>query len=436
MSQNVFLLEFFSGLNKKNINYVVLRNYQSLPNNCGGSDLDLWVAEKDVDKCLHLLQEVSEKTKSNLVSYTPGKDCPKYCFLNTEFGVQIDLFKGVIICKGKALLAESDIVKNIKVFNGIRVLDDRLGDLVAFLKEIINNGKCTDKYIIPLYEHKECFGPDYFNNHLSSFSNRFKEFLFNAIENRNIEKQLEILSQMGRKDLGIFQSDSFFQKVNNLKRIFNPTGYTIAVLGTDGSGKSFIINAITPILGEAFHNGIKYEHMRPNYMPSIAVLTGRKEKSERAEVCSTPHASKPSGFIGSMIRLSYYWLDYTWGYFRKVYFDKSFKTHVWLFDRYYYDYYLDQRRARLNLPNWIVRFYGIFVPCPDITICLGGDPQKIYARKPETSLEEVSRQIKKIKDFSVSHKKTIWVDTTVSPEESINAVMVAIVKMMSKRYVR
>lgn len=436
MKENSFLIELFSGLNGENIHYSVLRNYESLPKSCGGSDLDLWVARKDVDKCMLVLQSVARKTGATLVSYTSGDFCPKYCFLNVKEGVQIDLFKGVIICKGKPLFGEDVIIKNTKDYNGIKVLDDRLGDLMAFLKEILNNGRCDHKYISPLYENKDTYDGLYLDNYLTAFSNAFKDAIYEAIVNENIEKNISVLTALGHKDLGILGCNNVFHKAANLKRIFKPTGYTVAVLGTDGSGKSFIINAITPILGEAFHNGIKYEHMRPNYMPSIAVLTGRKEKSECAEVCSTPHASKPSGFIGSIIRLSYYWLDYTWGYFRKVYFDKSFKAHVWLFDRYYYDYYLDQRRARLNLPNWIVRFYGIFVPCPDITICLGGDPQKIYARKPETSLEEVSRQIKKIKDFSVSHKKTIWVDTTVSPEESINAVMVAIVKMMSKRYVR
>ena len=159
--------------------------------------------------------------------------------------------------------------------------------------------------------------------------------------------------------------------------------------------------------------------MRPNYLPSLAVAMGKKKADEPTGVCSNPHGSKPSGFIGSLIRLTYYWIDYTWGYFKKVFLDKAFKTHVWLFDRYYYDYYIDQRRARLNLPSWIIKLYGLFVPAPDLTICLGGDPEKIYARKPETSLEEVKRQTKVLKEFASTHKKAVWVDTTTTPEESI-----------------
>ena len=39
------------------------------------------------------------------------------------------------------------------------------------------------------------------------------------------------------------------------------------------------------------------------------------------------------------------------------------------------------------------------IPKPDIILCLGGDPEKIYNRKPETSLEEVTRQTSALKDF-------------------------------------
>lgn len=206
---------------------------------------------------------------------------------------------------------------------------------------------------------------------------------------------------------------------------------TIAFLGTDGSGKSTIIDAVTPWVEEKFAK-VRYEHMRPNHLPSLAVATGKKKASDETHsVCTDPHGSKPSGLMGSLIRLSYYWLDYTWGYFRKV---RSSKDVVWFFDRYYYDYYLDQRRARLNMPNWIIKLYGLFVPTPDLTICLGGDPKKIYARKPETSLEEVTRQTNVLKEFARTHKNTVWVDTTTTPEESIKAAMDAIVKMMSKRF--
>lgn len=205
---------------------------------------------------------------------------------------------------------------------------------------------------------------------------------------------------------------------------------TIAFLGTDGSGKSTIINAIIPLIERESTLSVLYEHMRPNYFPSLAVALGKKENDEtNNQVCSSPHASKPSGFLGSIVRLSYYWLDYTWGYFRKVAFSKNV---VWIFDRYYYDYLIDQKRARIKLPIGIIKLYGLFVPSPDLILCLGGNPEIVYARKPETSLDEVRRQTEALQGFCNSRKNAVWIDTTTTTEESIAAAKKAINEMMSK----
>ena len=434
MKCNNFVGKFFSEMNSNGIRYAVLRNYESLPESCGGSDLDIFVSSKDITKLGEILSKVSNSLDASLVSYTASNACPKLCYLNTKEGIQMDIFVGAITYKTSVIVSEETIEENTRTYNGIKVLDDSLGNIIAFIKEILNNGKCKDKYIIPITENKENYDRNNLAKNLAAFVDKFIDILYESIKSDKIKESILVLTALGRKGIKRKSSKNISTFLSKILRLFKQPGYTIAVLGTDGSGKSFIINSITPVLNEAFHNGIRYEHMRPNYLPSLAVAMGKKKADEPTGVCSNPHGSKPSGFIGSLIRLTYYWIDYTWGYFKKVYLDKAFKTHVWLFDRYYYDYYIDQRRARLNLPSWIIKLYGLFVPAPDLTICLGGDPEKIYARKPETSLEEVKRQTKVLKEFASTYKKAVWVDTTTTPEESIKAAMDAIVKMMSKRF--
>lgn len=434
MKCNNFVGKFFGEMNSNGIRYAVLRNYECLPESCGGSDLDIFVSSNDITKLGEILSKVSNSLDASLVSYTASNTCPKLCYLNTKEGIQMDIFVGAITYKAYVIVSEETIEENTRIYNGIKVLDDSLGNIIAFIKEILNNGKCKDKYIVPITENKEKYDKNNLAKNLTAFDDKFIDTLYESIKNDKIKESILVLTALGRKGIRHKSSKNIPTFLSKILRLFKQPGYTIAVLGTDGSGKSFIINSITPVLDEAFHNGIRYEHMRPNYLPSLAVAMGKKKADEPTGVCSNPHGSKPSGFIGSLIRLTYYWIDYTWGYFKKVFLDKAFKTHVWLFDRYYYDYYIDQRRARLNLPIGIIKLYGLFVPAPDLTICLGGDPEKIYARKPETSLEEVKRQTKVLKDFASTHKKAVWVDTTTTPEESIKAAMDAIVKMMSKRF--
>ena len=434
MKCNNFVGKFFSEMNSNGIRYAVLRNYECLPESCGGSDLDIFVSSNDITKLGEILSKVSNSLDASLVSYTASNTCPKLCYLNTKEGIQMDIFVGAITYKAYVIVSEETIEENTRIYNGIKVLDDSLGNIIAFIKEILNNGKCKDKYIVPITENKEKYDKNNLAKNLTAFDDKFIDTLYESIKNDKIKESILVLTALGRKGIRHKSSKNISTFLSKILRLFKQPGYTIAVLGTDGSGKSFIINSITPVLNEAFHNGIRYEHMRPNYLPSLAVAMGKKKADEPTAVCSNPHGSKPSGFIGSLIRLTYYWIDYTWGYFKKVFLDKAFKTHVWLFDRYYYDYYIDQRRARLNLPSWIIKLYGLFVPAPDLTICLGGDPEKIYARKPETSFEEVKRQTEVLKEFASTHKKAVWVDTTTTPEESIKAAMDAIVKMMSKRF--
>ena len=127
-------------------------------------------------------------------------------------------------------------------------------------------------------------------------------------------------------------------------------------------------------------------------------------------------------------------IDYTFGYFKKVFPVILTKSKIFIFDRYYYDYYIDPKRAKINLPIWILKIGEVFVPKPDLILCLGGNPQKIYERKPETSLEEVTRQTNELRKFCNSHKKTVWIDTCTDITISTNLAMEAIYNMMSKRF--
>lgn len=427
---NTFLIHFFNQLNAENLQYAVLRNYENLPTSCGGSDLDLWVAKKDAIRVKKILQHISVNTQCPLVSILQDVQCPKYCFQGTEFGVQIDLFIGVIPCLNDILFTEQEIQNHLTKYNEIAIIDDNFAALIALLKEVLNNGKVADKYIDPIL-NSNVYTDDYLTALLNHFPDVFVSTLKTAIAKKSIKEEAKKLQQLG---IAVFNKRSVLTTLRKLLRITKQPGFTIAFLGTDGSGKSTIIDAITPILNEGFHNGIRYEHMRPNYLSSLAEVTGKKKKDKPRTVCEDPHGSKPSGYVGSLVRVSYYMIDYTWGYFRKIFMDKSVRSHVWFFDRYFYDYINDPLRARINLPHWLLSFFGWFIPSPNLVLCFGTDAEKIHVRKPELPLEEVERQVSQLRIFAQKNKKAVWIDTGCSIEESQKAAMIAIVNMMTKRF--
>lgn len=200
----------------------------------------------------------------------------------------------------------------------------------------------------------------------------------------------------------------------------NKRGYTIAFLGTDGSGKTTIIERVSPRLNEAYPKCVYYEHLRPNWIPTISRLLG---KGAAEEPDTDPHVKKQSGVVGSLFRFSYYFVDYTLGYWMKIYPRKAFHSCVWIFDRYYYEYLIDPRRTRVTLPKWVFKAGLLLIPEPDLILCLGANPETIYARKPEMTLEEVTRQVNELSAFCKKHKKAVWVDTGCSIEQSVEETM-------------
>ncbi len=440
MTKEEFLTLFFEWANENKIDYFVFGSYQFLPRDTGGSDIDIVVTESDFFKIERTILDLSMKNGIALASYYETYNAKFYRFLTFEWGVQIDIFYKGLLYRGASYFPVDLLQNDVFVYNNIvRVLNVEKGYFVDYFKEIIHNGRAKEKYTKAILN---AFNKDF---------DKTKDLVERVYGKKTLDLILENLSIDGLNKIAIpLQKElrkmvsrrnkikQWLVKISLMKRFFmRKPGYVIVVEGTDGSGKSTVISKITPILNECFHNGVVYNHLRPNWLPDIAVVLGKRKKpkeGQEVKVVSDPHSGKQSGFAMSLVRWGWYMLDYTLGFLKKVWLPIHSKSKVFIFDRYYYEFYLDQKRSHVKLPNWVVRVGEFFLPKPDLILCLGGDPEKIYARKPETSLEEVQRQTAVLKDFCKKRKNAVWIDTTVKPEESIEAAMLAITAMMSKRF--
>ena len=80
----------------------------------------------------------------------------------------------------------------------------------------------------------------------------------------------------------------------------------------------------------------------------------------------------------------YYYVDYVLGQFY-VYTKANLKGHILLYDRYYFDYIVDSKRANIVLPSGFVKGLYRLVFKPDLNFLLFADPDVILARKQELS---------------------------------------------------
>lgn len=435
--KNKFLINFFTLLNNNNINYCVLRNYEGLPNSLNGSDLDILISGKEVKKFYTCLNEVLNQTNGKIIIQY-GKLTPRICIAgianNVPYGLQLDIHEGILPYKTEKMFPVDFLLSRVKRHNDILVANDDDADLIAFLKEILNNDTCKEKYFNDAKATWSKNKSIYIDILLPIYNETFISLMNDVLDGKyNLTK----ISNLAKKGQGIL-TKKLSVKVENLKskisryyRFFNPPGFTIAVLGTDGAGKTTIIDAIRDPLREAVHNSLFYEHMRPNLIPNIAQLFGKEKQSGPV---ATPHSSKPSGIMGSLLRFLYYSFDYIVGYWVKIYPVMVKKSSIWIFDRYYYDYLVDQKRARINLPVWIIKGMEIFIPKPNLILCLGAEPNVIHNRKPELPLNEVVVQVNKLKSFCDNEKKAVWIDTGTSLETSINKTFTTIIDKMTSRY--
>lgn len=441
MTKEQFLTLFFSQLNENGVDYFVYGEYRYLPRDTGGSDIDIVIADKDFKKTIQILKKSILNNGVVLVSSYANANANGnfFRFLTLTWGVQLDIFKGGLFYKGVLYYAIESVRSYIIEYNGINVLNMNKGFLVGYFKEIVHNGKSKEKY-------RKAVLDEFGMNEVECKKDIEKQFgkdVLTLIEQNLSLEGLNIIGDalktaLKRKILKGHLVTLFKARIVLLKRFFqHKPGYVIVVEGTDGSGKSFIIDSITPWLNECFHNGVVYNHLRPNLIPDLGVVLGKKKalvNGETPKVCDNPHAKKQSGLVGSFVRWSYYLFDYSVGYLKKVWKEIHRTSKVFVFDRYYYDYYIDQKRSRTRLPKIIIKLGELFVPSPDLILCLGGNPEKIFSRKPETSLNEVSRQVSALKDFCHKRKNAVWIDTTMLPEESISNAKSAILQMMSNKF--
>ena len=435
MSKETFLTEFFKGLSNKNIDYFVFGEYSQLPHDTGGSDIDILLGNNQLVVVDKLILELIHTHQACLGSFFLNSNAHYYRIITSSWGVQIDILEGGFKYNGIDYYPLALLKEHLIDHNGITVLDIKYGYYFGYLKEIIHNGTAKEKYIkgfISVIDNDKSF----YQKEIETLYGKNPWCLISS--NYTIAGLCHIGQELRLEMLKFISEHKkfkmFFTKIRKLNRFIQKRpGYLIAIEGTDGAGKSALISKITPILDECFHHSVIYCHLRPRFIPDISVLFNKRSTIEANKICTEPHKKKPSGLLGSLVRWLYYLLDYTFGYLIKVWPQIHKRSNVFLFDRYYYDYYIDAKRFRVRLPKMIIRFGEMFVSKPDLILCLGGDPHIIFSRKPETSLEEVKRQIAELRSFCNSRDNTVWIDTTCNIDQTISNTMSAIVGMMKKR---
>ncbi|TRX39484.1 hypothetical protein [Flavobacterium restrictum] len=172
--------------------------------------------------------------------------------------------------------------------------------------------------------------------------------------------------------------------IDTLKDSSNNRGFSITFSGVDGAGKSTVIENIAVIIEKRLRKKVVVLRHRPSVLPILSVWTKGKQKAHQDAVESLPRQGQNQSLLSSLLRFSYYYLDYLLGQF-VVYFKHILRGDVVLYDRYYFDFINDSKRSNIVLPKNISVFGYRFLLKPKFNFFLFADAAIILKRKQELS---------------------------------------------------
>lgn len=383
--------------------YIVMNKYDEVPYKLP-SDLDMSITPEDFSRLDKVMTAVARGVKLAIVQKIwHGYQKCAYLFSPIEskgrFRLQLDFFTDFSVKGTPLLISYKDMQQDTRCYGRFTIPSYRMEYVFLLMRRIFKNDFDAE-HLAPIQtamngdkDGSTAYLKSFIGDELATKVNQY-------VEQNEIGKLQALRPELWRKmqllskkrSRGMYKLKFRLAEISRYwYRIKYPVGYCVTLLSPDGGGKSSIFERIEYTCWGSFH-GIKKMYFRPHLMRNPGMLNPINPVPESADN-PDPHGKKPNGFVKSLIRYFYYNIDYILGYnllVRKMCIQKQ----LVVFDRYYYDYFVDLKRYRYSFPSWIPRAFAWSIPSPDLILVLEGTPEVLYNRKKELPLEEIRRQTK------------------------------------------
>ncbi len=425
-----------SKFDSEKIKYFILRNYEGLPDVNLSKDVDIVVDPKRISRAENILKAVyKENEVSNFHKVQYGDvHCCHGMNIDTKLAIHIDLI-GSYVSKGSELFTFTELYAHTELYNGFYVLNKYFEGVMVFIYKQFNYRPILkDEYKEIIYNTHQVY-PEFKKLLINLVGVELTSKIFTEIEQRNFDKMLTFSNELTKslrkyafkknpvKTLK-FTIEFYLKKINRIVFNYNKFAKTFSIMAPDGAGKTTFLDALTDkinfyYVSDKDDRRCNVYHFRPRLLPNLGVIGKKTGVRQPYEDFTNPHRAKPASTLSSLVRISYYWLDYIVGYSYYVRKDVQYDRFS-VFDRYSYDFIVDPGRTRLNLSLWVRKLYVKCMYHPKIVFYLSADPEVIYKRKQELTLEEIKRQTEEYQKVVTSHKRFVTLDANRNVNESVD----------------
>lgn len=435
-----FVSQFFAEANEAGIEYVVLRNYEGLPEQVG-NDIDLFVKPQDVTTFANLLCRVATRCGWQLVMAPQKHGFLSYTFVSVNRAANLKRLKWdawyPIHWKGIEWIDADVLLQTRRLHKGgFYVPAPGVEAATLLLKEVLQYGRIRKKYLESIPDMVQRDSPSFRATLGTPFGSGVVELFLKRVQAKDwksIERSYHslrtrlVIRSLVHCPISTVSGVARFVVGHLLWYMKNPTGIVICLIGPGGSGKSTMAALLADSLAEVFDR-TAYYHGHFGILPELkSFLRVTKLTQQHADPSNTPR--NPPGRLRSLVYLIYYGVDYLLGHFPIAY--ARANGHLVVLDRYFYDYAI--QTGPIQPSSKLFRLLVRLIPEPDVIYYLHAPAELVRIRKPEIGIEEIKHQQQVCIDLSSTLPNSVLIDNSRSPKDVVNDMREHVLIAMTTR---